>query len=276
MLQYTVLDRIKKPFVIYKDIFTNSVCLEPRRGYCEKKAFVISLPQSGSHMIQQIFSNIGMQHIRVQHDRHNIGDYRFMTDQERIDFSRRDDSYSFSLAETHKWIMNGQFAHNHLKYDDNAYILLRDSDLMMYLLKRDLRNCLVSHARSKQQGNIYCSNEQSKLMDMYVTSSYHHEIIETIKLQLPWFENNTFDVLSFEDLSGQNGKDQQYQNIMKLLEDVELPHLQMDDIIKKSINVKTFSYSGDNSNWISYWSEKIERWYQDSGLKQMNETLGYH
>lgn len=279
MLQYTILDRIKKPFVLYKDTFTNKICLDPRQGMCKKKSIVIALPYSGVHMVQQIFSNLGLQHVRVQHDRSTIGDYRFLTDDDRINFSRNHDSYNLPFIETYKWIIEGQFVHNHMRYDDSSYTMLRDSDVIPYLLKRDLRNCIVSHARQKQRENVYFMNENARLLDMYISTPYYNELIETIKAQMPWFENKTFDTLSFETLSGQYGKDVQYQSLLKLFEDFEIsnetPNMQMDDIIQKSIGIKTFSYSGENSEWQKYWSERVEKWYCDTGLKAFNELLGY-
>lgn len=275
MLQYTILDRIKKPFVIYKDTFTNQVCLDPRQGTCKKKSMVISLPFSGSHMVQQLFSNLGLQHVRVQHDRNTLGDYRFLTDTDRINFSRSNDSYNLPFIETCKWITDGQFVHNHMRFDDMSYMTIRDSDIIPFLLKRDLRNCIVSHARQKQRDNVYFMNEHARLLDMYISTPYYNEIIETIKAQMPWFENKTFDVISFETLSGQYGKDAQYQSILKLFEDFEISGISMDDIVQKSIGIKTFSYSGENSEWQKYWNDSVEKWYNETGLKAYNIILGY-
>lgn len=281
MLQYTVLDVAKRPFVIYKDSMTNQICLDPRQGPCRKKAMIISLPHAGVHMVQKIFESLGLYHVRVKHDKNILNDYRFLSDDDRIKVAQNNVSYVFPISESYKWIIDGQVTHNHLRYDDMTYTTLRDSDMMVYLLKRDLRNCVVSHAKQKQKENMLITTEHNKILDMYIMSPYYNELIETIKMQMSWFENKTFDTLSFEPLSGSCGKDIQYQSIIKLLDDLEITesydygNIGLDNIIKKSIGVKTFSFSGENSNWVKYWSPLVEKWYEDTGLKCMNEKLGY-
>lgn len=275
MLQYTILDRVKKPFVIYKDTMTNKVCLEPRQGRNKQKSIVISLPHAGVHMVQEIFQNIGLQHVRVQLDKNNIGDYRFLSDQDRIEFARMNDTYSFALADTHKWIIDGQFSHCKLPYDDNSYLTLRESGITMYLLKRDLRDCIVSHARQKQRDNVYYFTDNSKLLDTYITTAFPNEMIKQFQFIVPWFEHKTFDVLSYETLVGQLGRDEQYQCLIKLQEDFEIKGITMDEIINSSIGVPTFTYTKEPSSWKKYWNDNIETWYAESGLKKMNEILGY-
>lgn len=275
MLQYTILDRVKKPFVIYKDSLTNKVCLEPRQGRKKQKSLIIALPHSGVHMVQEIYRNIGLQHVRVQLDKNNIGDYRFLSDIDRIEFSRMNDTYSFALTDTYKWILDGQFAHCKLPYDDNSYLTMRESGLLMYLLKRDLRDCFVSHARQKQRDNMYYFSDSAKLMDTYIVTAFPNEMTKQIQMILPWFTNKTFDVLSYEELCGQIGRDAQYQSIGKLQEDFEVKGMTMDEIINSSVNVPTFTYTKEPSCWKKYWNDNIERWYIDSGIKKMNIALGY-
>lgn len=275
MLQYTILDTVKRPFVIYKDTFVNQYCLEPRRGMTEKKAMIISLPRSGVHLMQEILCSFNMAHVRVSHEKDTIGDYRFLSDNDRIKFSRIYDSYALPIKESYKWLTNGQFTHNHMKYDDTTYCLLRDSEYLMYILKRNLRDCVVSHARQKQHDNLCFPNDTSKIMDAYIKMPYYVEITETVKLMLPWFRNKTFDEISFESISGKNGKDDQYRTILKLMEDFEIKNMTSDEIINKCVNKKTFTHSGELSDWRNYWNDDIEEWFVDTGLKKLNEELEY-
>lgn len=266
MFQYTILDRIKRPFVIYKDIFANKYCLDPRHGLSKKKSLIISLPQSGVCLMENILKEFSMQHVRVNLDKNNIEDYRFLSDQDRMSFSRMYDNYSFSFADSFKWISEGQFVYNSLKYDDNLYCLLRDSDYLVYLLKRNLKSSLVSHAIQKQKENMIFTNDNTKLMNMYITLPYYKEVIETTKLMLPWFENKTFNEIEYETLVGQNGKDKQYQTYMQLFEDFNIKRLEMDDVINTCV--------GDVVNWEEYWTPEIEKWFVDN-CGEINETLGY-
>lgn len=275
MLQYTVLDMVKRPFVIYKDTFTNQCCLDPRRGIDNKKAMVISLPRSGVHLMQEIISSLGLQHVRINHDKNSLGDYRFLSDQDRINFARTSDSYSFPFSESYKWVIDGQFVHNHLRYDDSTFSLLQNSSYMMYLLKRDLRTCLISHARQKQKESACLPKDPKKLMETYITLPYYKEIYETVKLMMPWYTNNTFTVIEYESLTGQRDKNDQYQTILRLIEDFENTRLQMDDVINSCVCKKTFTFSGEISELDKYWNDNIEKWFIDTEFQKMNKELGY-
>lgn len=267
MLQYTVLDTVKKPFVIYKDIFKNQICLDPKQGMVDKKGFVISFPRAGNGLIENVLTTMGLHHVRITYEKNTIGDYRFLTDEDRVTFARLYDNYNFPFTETYKWITNGQFTHNHLKYDDNLYCMLRDSDFVVHLLKRDLRSIVVSHALQKRKAGILVCDDV-KLMEMYVDLPYYNEILETCKTILPWYANNTFDTIEYETLTGQRNTDAQYQCIMKIMDAYEIKNMTFDTIISKSIK-------RSESNWEKYWSPRIDKWFTSIGFQQMNSVLGY-
>jgi hypothetical protein len=276
MLQYTILDCVKKPFVIYKDTFTNKCCLDPRIGYNEnKKAMIMSLPHSGVHLMQEILKLFGLHHVRVNLDQNILYDYRFLSDSDRINFSRLYDGYNFQFNNTYQWVLDGQFICNRVGYNDKIYELLQNSKYVIYLLKRDLRSCLISHARRKRKESNCLPRENNKLMSIYITLPYYKEILETIKILLPWYLNNLFTSIKFEDISCENGKDEQYKQFIQLMEDFEIAHLKMDDVIDKCVNKSTFSFSGNVTKISDYWNDNIEMWFDKIGFKKINQQLGY-
>jgi hypothetical protein len=201
MLQYTILDCIKKPFVIYKDTFLNSCCLDPRIGYNDNKcSTIISIPHSGVHLMQELLKFFGLHHVRISLDQNTLSDYRFLSDDDRIKFSRLYDSYNFPFSSSFQWIQNGQFSSCRIGYNDNIFTILQNSNHNVYLLKRNLRGCFISHARKKQKEGNSLPKEMNKLMDTYITTPYYKEILETMKIELPWYENNLFTQIKFEDL----------------------------------------------------------------------------
>lgn len=276
MLQYTVLDCVKRPFVIYKDTNTNKCCMDPQIGYNEnKKAMIISIPHSGVHLMQEILKKVGLHQVRVDLDQNMIRDYRFLSDTDRINFSRCYDSYNFSFSNACQWILSGQFVCNRVGYNDKVYEILQNSDFIVYLLKRNLRGCLISHARRKQKESACLPRESSKLMDAYILLPYYKEILETIKLLLPWYSNNIFTQIKFEDICCINGKDEQYKQFIQLFEDFEIEHLKIDSTIDKCINKGTFSFSGKITNISEYWNDDVEKWFDKVGFKRINQQLGY-
>lgn len=276
MLQYTVLDRFKRPFVIYKDVILNQVCLDPSIGINKKhKTMIISLPRAGSHMLQEMLLNMGLHHVRLSFDKDNLYDYRFLSDNDRIKFVRTHDTYSFALSESIKWLINGQFVHNHLSYDNTVEKILKDSNINIFILKRNLRDCVVSHARYKQKEIQKIIGDPIKLMEMYITSKHANEFVNMTKLILPWFEKKIFPIVAFEDLYGTNGKAKQYETLNPIVETLQIKYVQMDQILEESIRVKTFSFSGAISDWTKYWSPNVEEWFIKSGCYKMNNILGY-
>jgi hypothetical protein len=275
MLQYTILDTVKKPFVIYKDCFTNQCHLEPRRGKNNSSVMVISLPRSGDHLMQEMLNTLDLYHVRVSLEKNYLQDYRFLSDNDRIQFSRLYDSYNFSINDSYKWITEGQHIHTRIKYDDSVYCLIRDSPMIVYLLKRDLRNCIVSHARQKQQSMMLYTNDIYEIMQKYITSPYYRELLGSIETLIPWFENQTFEEIRFETLIGEDGRDLQYQTIMKLIEDCDTKHIEMDEVINTNLYKNTFSYTGELSNWTKYWNDDVENWFEDVGFLKYNKILGY-
>jgi hypothetical protein len=275
MLQYTILDAVKKPFVIYKDCFTNQCSLDPRRGKNNSRVMVISLPHSGVHLMQEILTSMDLYHVRVSLEKNFVQDYRFLSDSDRIQYSRLYDNYNFSINDTNKWITEGQHIHSRIKYDDETYCLLRDSTINMYLLKRNLRNCVVSHARQRQHSSAYYTNDVFEMMQKYIESPYYRELLSSVETLIPWFENETFEEIKFETLIGDEGKDYQYQTVMKLIEDCEGKHVTIDEVIDTNLHKKTFTYTGDLSNWTNYWNDTIEDWFVETGFAKYNKILGY-
>lgn len=275
MLQYTILDTLKHPFVIYKDIFANQYCLDPRKGMNTYKSMVIALPRAGVHLMQEILQELNLFHVRVTHEKNVLNDYRFLSDQDRKQLSRLHDTYSLPITDSYKWIVSGQFVHNKMRYDENTYFMLRDSDYSVYLLKRDLRSCVVSHARQKHRDICCFTDDPNKLMDMYITSPYYKEILEQCKLMIPWFDKKTFDVLEYETLIGQKGQQEQVRMLQTIIEDFRVRYVTPQELIHKCINVPTFSFSGCVSDYQKYWNTKVDKWFNDVGFTKLNNILGY-
>lgn len=273
MLQYTILDLVKRPFVVYKDTYDNKVCLEPRRGMTNKKVMIISLPRSGTHMLAKVLETCNLFHVRVMQDTSVINDYRFLSDDDRIKFARHYDSYSLPIEETYKWILSGQFVCNRMRYDDKMYCMIRDSEYLVYLLRRDLRSSLVSHARQKQRENLYIVSEGQNVMEKYIELPYYKEISSMYELMAPWYEKKLFDIIDYEDIIGQRGKDKQNQILTKIMEDLDIDGITIDHIIQKCIGVPTFSYSGKTCEYTAYWNYKIDTWFQQTGMNKINEKI---
>lgn len=271
MFQYTILDAVKRPFVIYKDIFQNEYCLEPRKGKNAKSSMIISLPHAGIHIMQSIFEELDLFHVRINYDKTSVHDYRFLTDEDRIKFSRKYDNYTFNFSDSYKWLSTGQYVYSHLKYDDDMYLLLRDSKYVMYLYKRNLRACLISHAKYKSFG---ITQSTYNLMEWYIRQPYYHEIMEIAKMMLPWFVNDTFDVIRYEDLMTVD-VDEKTRTLSKIIDDIGSTK-NIRNIVNDTKSIIDKCLQGTEIiNWTEYWNDDIEKWFADTGILQLNRSFGY-
>jgi hypothetical protein len=275
MLQYTILDSVKRPFIIYKDTFTNQYCLEPRRGKNKSRTCIITYPETCINVMRDILEKFDMYHVRVNYDLNTLHDYRFLSDEDQIKFSRKYDSYTFDINDTIKWITEGQFIDSRIKFNSDIHKLFKDSEYKVYLLKRNLRECIIEHASKKntlRNDTRNCKHDKEyNIMNMYIKTPYYNEISEYVKIMIQWYESNTFETINYEDLTGLNGKTDQYNIILKLIEDHKVNSITIEQILNECINKQ----EQNKIKWEEYWNENIEKWFKNTGLYELNKKLGY-
>ena len=273
MLQYTILDAVKKPFVIYKDTITNTCTLDPRCGQNDKKAFIIAMPEGCSNITKSLMCSFNMFHLRVNYDINVINDYRFLSDEDQIKFSRKYDTYSFNLNDTLKWISLGQCVICSAKYSDDMYNLLRELGFLVYLIQKNLRSCVISHALNKRTLQLmgYGNNViiDKHIMELYIKTPYYREILETNKMMMPWYENKLFKIIKYEDIIGSTTLINQHDVVIQLMEDFGMRREMYYEVISK------IEENNNVPNWVEYWNDDIERWFAQSGLYELNKRLGY-
>lgn len=278
MLQYTIFDRVKRPFIIYKDTNANRYCLEPRKGKNRNRTCLITYHETNINLMRDILETFDMCHVRVNYDLNVIHDYRFLSDDEQIRFSRKYDTYTFNINDTIEWIMEGQFIDSNIKFNSEFYIFLRDTNYITYLFKRNLRECVVEHAKKKiatfgsyQCRNTSQSSNKHEIMNEYIKTPYCGEIVECVKMMMPWYTNNTFEVIRYEDIIGLNDTAEQYSTILKLMEDHNIENITMEQINNRCIG----KHKPYIINWEEYWDERAEEWFNATGLYDLNLRLGY-
>jgi hypothetical protein len=141
-----------------------------------------------------------------------------------------------------------------------------------------LRECIVEHAKKKivnigthqYQNNFKLLNRQ-EIMNAYIKTQYYGEIVECVKMMMPWYINETFEVIRYDDIIGQNDTAKQYNTILKLMEDHDIENMTIEQINNKCIN----KHKPYIINWKEYWNEHVEEWFIATGLYDLNFKLGY-
>lgn len=276
MLQYAIIDRLKRPFIVYNDTFNNKTCVDPSLGMSDKnKIMLITLPNAGIPLFQKMFSYMGLHHVRILCDKESVGDFRFLSENDRMKFHRSHDTYSFPLTESIKWILPGQFSYNNLPYDNDIYQTLKTFGGEIFLIKRNLRNCFISHAKQKQKEQDKFTTNTHRLMELYIYSKHPNELINKIKLMMSWFKLNMFTVLSYEDFFVNSNITKQKEAMSCVAKKINTMYANIDQIVYDLSNSDEYVLSSDENDYTKYWSAEIEEWFVSTGCKDMNKELGY-
>lgn len=250
---------------------------DKKKGTCKHKVILITIPRSGTHLCQAIFSRLFLHHVRVFPQLDHLGDYRHLTDADRHRLKRPHDVKKIPLHMSLQWMLSGQFTHTHLKYNSDAIDLLKKYDYKCFLVKRNLKSVLISHARQKQRDHRFFSDDPKEMMKLYIKHPVSNDIVKPVKQMFPWFYRNLYPVVSYEKLSGEMGPNEQKNELKFIVSKlgIDLNTLNLDRLISNSVNKKTFTYSGEKVKWQDYWSKEVEQWFKTVELFQINRGLGY-
>ena len=157
---------------LFLSLHDNNLYLDPKSSDHKFKIMINTLPKSGTHLCQKIFENIGLHFVRVFLNWDHMGDYRQMSDEDRIRMRKPHQYFKYPIHRTKRWIKNGQFTHTHMKFGDDIYRKVR-GDFKLFLMKRNMRDMIVSHAKQKQRDHKDLSDDPKEMLKMYVKNEGH-------------------------------------------------------------------------------------------------------
>ena len=258
-------------------IFMSSSCkpvFSLTHGDNENKLIIISLPKAGTYLLSEIVKLMGFGPTSIHVSLDHIEDYRYASLKD-ANMVRR----FISIDTVVKLVTSGQFIAGHIPYCLQSKIVLKNyKKIFIY---RNLRDLLVSALRSAfvigwNDNNIIqiknLDNKQKQLEKFLELEGLRRaEEMESIS---KWIDEDDVLKISFEEIYGDYGLDKQMSAINSVSDFLGSPHLSSENI-DSILRTETLTFSGERSNVIDYWNDKIESIFRQLKFDEINKKLGY-
>ncbi|MGR5177854.1 sulfotransferase domain-containing protein [Vibrio mediterranei] len=239
-----------------------------------KSILVNSIPKSGTYFLESILHDLDYTSTKLHvsgndtiHD--NRGDIS-----ENIHFDPNKRHIRCNLTHLSTLLSGSKtvtVGHIEDQVSINAFI---DNDFVVISMVRDLRDVLVSLMRFKEKtvkikspaDALWRSLHGSDKLTAFI-SHYHEKDIRHIIQVTNNILNFPETIVKYEDLVTNKFNRTCFEGIEKIA------HLE--NVVSSNINKNTSTYSGKRTRYQEYWNDAIECYFEESGLKKLNERLGY-
>ncbi len=234
--------------------------------------FVITLPKSGTYLVEKILSTLKFQNAGFQADG-DCCDTRLPCLQSNT--NQRYIYYNIPGEVQISLVQPGQFVVGHIPISWQENLM---SHIKLCCV-RDLRYSIVSYMRYFQARSTFKHEVWSNLgyteeaLYQLMRSKTVQYMFEKCKEVIQWIKLYPDIILRFEDLTSKNFENtSSMQNICNILK-VE-PH-EVLQAVQNSRNQNTITFSGQNASLDDVWSERVQREFAKHGGIKLNQQLGY-
>ncbi|MQX56097.1 hypothetical protein [Sinorhizobium meliloti] len=259
-----------------------TVLLNPNRGVSPHRVFLCTIPKSGSYLFGALLEAMGLTRAGIAITMNGFGDRRFATKNELIS-ADRSQKIGIPAQDAVSLIGCGQFAHGQIDCNWAMHQYLRDTKVVFTY--RDLRDVLVSHMRwvARSYKGTSSTNEWRDMDDSsekflaYLNDIGRDFLLSKCYPVIGWFfHSNTLSV-SFERIYGDYGREEQLAAIGQIADycGASLTRQTAISVLKSTIGVQTFTWSGARSSWKSVWSAEADEFFISLGAREINSLLGY-
>lgn len=237
-----------------------------------------TIPKSGTYLVSAILEYMGLWSTGIHLA---LGDeHRNYKKAPSVEDARNEHPWCAFIApigDTIAALEPGQFLATHQGPLVRVFI---HKPIPIVFLYRDLRNCLVSHARWLKKTGRW------KTKDRYWRKLDGPPAISAALQERGWpFSRIVWEAASwltvphslticFERLVGEKGSDAQQDEYVKVANFVGWKG-DMIEAIKATVGKDTLTWSGQLSRWEDLWSDGAQLVYEGTGLKLINRYMGY-
>lgn len=282
--EYAMIADKNLPVYIDKNLHPR---FKPDRAPFAHRAFIITIPKSGTYLITKILANLGIVDCGVHIATDHLQDNRFAD--ERI---LRMQPWKYVVwvpfDVSTRLIDRGQFSFGHIPYSGEGDKLLRDFKKVFTC--RELRDVIVSLVRyHDSRDHNYAKPERIKLYEEFKSAPmgnekfkawyamWGKEYADLMGSMSPWNDRNDVYRVKFETLMGDDGREAQFALLREL--GGFLGMSLSDDIIEKSLNdsigAETLTYSGKRSLYGEWWNDELEDLFRSYEFDELNKIYGY-
>lgn len=282
--EYAMIADKNLPVYIDKNLHPR---FKPQRASLPHRAFIITIPKSGTYLITRILANLGIVDCGVHIATDHLQDNRFADEKVlRLQAWKYIVWVPYDIST--RLIDQGQFSFGHIPYSGEGEQLLRDFKKVFTF--RELRDVIVSLVRyydSREQN--YAKPERRRLYEEFKSAPmgngkfkawyamWGKEYADLIRNMFPWKDRSDVFCVKFEILLGDDGREAQFLLLREL--GGYLGMSLSDDIIEKSlkdsIGADTLTYSGKRSSYGEWWNDELEDLFRNYGFDELNKIYGY-
>lgn len=260
---------------------------KPQRASLPHRAFIITVPKSGTYLITRILADLGIVDCGVHIATDHLQDNRFADEKVlRLQAWKYIVWVPYDIST--RLIDQGQFSFGHIPYSGEAEKILQDFKKVFTF--RELRDVIVSLVRyydSREQN--YTKPEKRRLYEEFKAAPmgngkfkawyamWGKEYTDLIRIMFPWKERSDVFRVKFETLMGDDGREAQFALLRELGASLDMSL--SDDLIEKSlkdsIGADTLTYSGRRSVYGEWWNDELEDLFRSYGFDELNKIYGY-
>lgn len=254
----------------------------PRVGVTPERVLICSIPKAGTYLYSRALELLGLEPTHLHLSMTHFGDYRF-TSAANARNERKEVRVDMPIKQSLPLVGPGQFAVGHLECSWETVDLF--SPFKILFLYRNLRDAVVSHMRwvasgawgtAKTDGWRSMRDTPAKMLSYFndIGTFFFDARCHPV---VGWFNRPEVLSLSFEQIYGDFGPEQQMVTLRKIMDfcGVENQPGLEEKILEKLIGSATNTWSGRRTKWQDFWNEKIEEKFSAFGGKDLNRRLGY-
>jgi len=242
---------------------------------------VISMPKAGTYLFSKMLSVLGFVDTEIHAGQNGFDDYRGRSlDESRCNYLEYGVSSPFT--ETARLITAGQFMVGHIPRTDIIETALQS--FRRFLLVRNLRDAIVSHMRfiastgrggwSAKAWRAMPDGPDKLLAYLETHGAAYLGMCEDVSL---WLTDTGCFQIRFEILMGDKGTteaDSLVRGVQEVLNRASVRS--WSSLAPSFIGVPTLTYSGERTQRLHYWDERVARRFEELGGDALNARFGYY
>ncbi len=237
-----------------------------------------SIPKSGTYFAKSVFAELGWRPVRLHLSGSSVvDDFRDVDEKDmHVELNHK---FNCPMGCVAAILKPGDLVTGHIGPLDEVEAL-RARNVMVLSMVRNLRNVLVSLCNFKLQkvrptslgDRLWREVADAERFTSFL-AFYAEKDIEFIKYMATQFlRDPQARRVRFEDML-----DGRVSTELAARLDAASPGLSMrfSSAVEKRVRTQNSTYSGHLANWRSVWNDAAERFFEESGLRDLNVALGY-
>jgi hypothetical protein len=252
-------------------------------GASNARAMIVTVPKAGTYLMAKVLANLGMVDLEVHLSETTMGDFRYMSIEEKISKVRML-VQDIPLEVSARMILPGQFGVGHLSCTPNNREIL--APFVRILCLREVRHALVSYMRFEARrcaadplwlaGARFWLDAPDNIARMRGFLATNAEgYLRLVRGIHGWTHEPGVITCRFEDLVGENGAVAQHRSAESVAVGIGLDASAGLTALLGALGQPTLTYSGRRTTLEGFWNSSSEAFFREIGGHEVNELLGY-